>query len=555
MANKKVLSVEIGSKFTRIAEVDYKIKNPRIYHTALMETPEGVMNDGTLVHTPDFVRNFKAKLSQSGMKSKQVIFTITSTKIASREILIPKVKDNRIAPLVAANASDYFPVDLSEYELAHFVVDTVRETVDTEKYKVMVYAMAKAMLDSYEKFALECGLTLVGVDYGGNSLYQMVKKECSEGISMIVRLNESASMATIVENGTMIMQRTVSYGIAGILDCYVEEAAEGCSYKQAMKALEETNYFVIPEEGAEGEDKKERFEKYVRAFNDAGLGISRIYDYYNSRNTQKPITKVYLTGIGANVSGLVELLAQRLDTEVVVLKTKGEYQVDKQHKGDINVYISCLGAALAPLGFIEARKELQKSTDQRVLSGKLLVYMIVCAAASVVILLVGLIPFIIQSSKKSENAAKVEELSSVIPVYQEYIQTKNASNYLEAAYEHTVLPTENLVDFIEEMEQKMPKDLYVTSFTANREGVAFSVVVNTKQQAADALLQLRTFESLTNINIESLSDTRGEDNSGVVAFSVTADYVNGKSFDNAPMEMDAAEEMIQEYEETLENAQ
>ena len=81
------------------------------------------------------------------------------------------------------------------------------------------------------------------------------------------------------------MQRTVSYGIAGILDCYVEEAAEGCSYKQAIKALEETNYFAIPEEG--DEDKKERFEKYLRSFNDAGLGISRIYDYYNSRNTEK----------------------------------------------------------------------------------------------------------------------------------------------------------------------------------------------------------------------------------------------------------------------------
>ena len=137
MANKKVLSVEIGSKFTRIAEVDYKIKNPRIYHTALMETPADVMNDGTLVHTPEYVRNFKAKLSQSGMKSKQVIFTITSTKIASREILIPKVKDNRIAPLVAANASDYFPVDLSEYELAHFVEPNHSDSF----YNVIFYYM------------------------------------------------------------------------------------------------------------------------------------------------------------------------------------------------------------------------------------------------------------------------------------------------------------------------------------------------------------------------------------------------------------------------------
>lgn len=187
MANKKVLSIQIESKLTRIAEVDYKVKNPKIYHTALMETPEGVMNDGLLKVTPEFVKELKAKISQNGMKSKQVIFTITSTKIASREIMIPKTKENRIAPLVAANASDYFPVDLSEYELAHVVLDTVRENVDTEKYKVMVLAAAKSILSGYEKLAKECGLTIAAIDYSGNSLYQSVKSDCGKGVSMVVR--------------------------------------------------------------------------------------------------------------------------------------------------------------------------------------------------------------------------------------------------------------------------------------------------------------------------------------------------------------------------------
>ena len=99
MANKKVLSIEIGSRLTRIAEVDYKVKNPKIYRTVVMATPEGIMNDGVLKVTPEFVKELKSKISQNGMKSKQVVFTLTSTKIASREIMIPKVKENRIAAL------------------------------------------------------------------------------------------------------------------------------------------------------------------------------------------------------------------------------------------------------------------------------------------------------------------------------------------------------------------------------------------------------------------------------------------------------------------------
>ena len=82
----------------------------------------------------------------------------------------------------------------------------------------------------------------------------------------------------------------------------------------------------------------------------------------------------------------------------------------------------------------------------------------------------------------------------------------------------------------------MPKDMYVTSFAANKEGVSFSVVVNTKQQAADTLLQLRTFESLTNINIKEIIDTNGEGISGTVTFAVTADYVNAKKEVDSTME-------------------
>lgn len=549
MANKRVLSIEIGSRLTRIAEVDYKIKNPRVYRRAMMVTPDGIMNDGNLKVTPEFVKQLKTKISQSGMKSKQVIFSVTSTKIASREILIPKVKENRIAALVAANASDYFPVDLSEYELAYLLLDTVRETVDTQKYKVMVLAMAKSMLEGYERLAAECGLNIVAVDYSGNSVFQMVKKECPEGMVMVVRVNENSSLVTILENGVMLMQRTVSYGVDGIVNCYREEQKEEISYEQALKVLEENNYLKIPEEGEENQAGKEQFERYVYAFSDAGLGISRIYDYHNSRNIQKTISKVYLTGLGADILGLNDLLAQRLDIQVENLEAKGEYQLDEKKKREhSHMYISCMGAALAPLGFMDGRKEIQKSSEKKLLGSKLFLFFVSCAAVSVVLLLMGAIPYFFQQSRKIKNEEKIEELHEVIPVYQEYVQTKNADNYLEAAYEVTMLPTENLVDFMEEMEEKMPKDMYVNQFSANREGVAFQVTVGTKQQAADALLQLRSFESITNLKVDSITDTRQENNSGTVTFMVRADYVNGKPMDKSE-DLDAADEILREYEE------
>ena len=528
MANKKVLSIEIGNRLTRIAEADYKAKNPKIHRTLIMETPEGVMNDGLLKVTPEYVKELKSKISQCGMKAKQVIFTLTSTKIASREIMIPMVKENRIAALVDANASDYFPVDLSEYELAYMVLDTVRETVDTEKYKVMVLAIAKSMLENYEKLAAELGYTIAAIDYSGNSLYQMVKKECNQGVSMVAKIDEASSMVTILDEGKMVMQRTVSYGINEVVNCYYNEVGAKGTYEEALSALSTTNYFEV-RQGEEVDAKRvESAEKFAYAFSDTVVGISRIFDYHNSRNMQKPITKVYLTGPGAGVQGIYGILSERMGLNVEQLVVKSEYQSDKGFSIEqLNKFINCFGAPLSPLKSMEKQKEKKEKENKRFLEAHALKIFAGFVAVSVVVLAAGIVPYMIENAKNSKKRAQIESYSEVIPVYQKYVMTKNASNYLEEAYEYTVLPTETLVEFIEEMELKMPSGMYVTSFTANKTGVSFSVVTKTKQQAADALIQLRSFDSLKNINITDIQDSREED--GKVQFSVTADYIDGKA--------------------------
>ena len=38
--NNRVLSIEIGNSFTKICEMDYKVKKPKVYKVLTVETPE-----------------------------------------------------------------------------------------------------------------------------------------------------------------------------------------------------------------------------------------------------------------------------------------------------------------------------------------------------------------------------------------------------------------------------------------------------------------------------------------------------------------------------------
>ena len=41
--NNRVLSIEIGNSFTKICEMDYKVKKPKVYKVLTVETPEGIV--------------------------------------------------------------------------------------------------------------------------------------------------------------------------------------------------------------------------------------------------------------------------------------------------------------------------------------------------------------------------------------------------------------------------------------------------------------------------------------------------------------------------------
>ena len=102
----------------------------------------------------------------------------------------------------------------------------------------------------------------------------------------------------------------------------------------------------------------------------------------------------------------------------------------------------------------------------------------------------------------------------------------------------TVTFNEQLVDFIEEMEQKMPSTLNVQSFAASLDGVTMSVSVADKKEAAKMVQQFRSFESVASVEVTSMTDTGAVMDGEVleeeprVNFSISVMY-KGSGQDNA----------------------
>lgn len=541
----RAIAIEIGYSLTKICEVDYKAKTHKIYKSFTVPNGAEVISDGALMVSPEYVENLRSALSANHVKGKQVVFTITSSKIASREVTIPYVKENRIADVVNANATDYFPVDLSQYQLAYTILGTIGETKGAQQYKLLVMAVPTALLSGYYELAKALKLEVAAIDYAGNSIFQVVKDECAKGRHIVVKIDERSSLVMAVENSVLSFTRSVSYGVEEIMDTVMNTLCWGevSSVEQAIRVLQR-NECIVPEEDA---GDSESAEENAKSAKDSALedmreavipligGITRVIDYYASRNSGAGIERILITGMGADFKGMDEMLSRETNMPVAVLKEAAGWNLMRNFKNEcFSEYIACVGAAVAPLGFKQepekrskgkAKKEAgEGGTNWAPLAYTVFGVGLVAAAALVAVPMIGYAKL---TKTNMELKAQAGSLEDIIPIYNEYVEVKAEHAMADAMYEATESRNESLEEFLGELEDKLPANVNVISFSSDAYEVSLNMRVQTKDDAGAAVEQMRTFQSLIpeRVTVASLVEEENEESGErVVNFTVTAAY-------------------------------
>lgn len=541
--NNRVLSIEIGNSFTKICEIDYKVKKPKVYKVLTVETPEGVVVDGMLQPTQEYADHLVNALGTNGIRTRRVIFTISSTRVASREVQIPNVKANKIEALVKTNANDYFPVDLTQYEIGHYLAGGLTEE---GKLRVMALAVPKALLDSYYQLAQMCGWEVECFDYSSNSLYQILRDEKSEKVTMMIKIDENSTIVTVLSAGKVLLQRTVAYGVQDAIETMIASGAYAVN--DPMSAVErfqkktclnrvlhqgdklwEENAGRWEDEDAGNAEVTAARQKITASLEPLIVGVSRVIDFYDSRNSDTPIERTYVTGLGGSFSGMSKLFTNCLERKVHTLSDMDDkIGMSKAIRSTRPAaYISCLGAVLAPVGLID--KSQQKAKGMTVVSGTNYTFV------SVAVLVLGVILSIAMAVTSltryfgtvAENVAlqaRVEELQPAQTVYNEYLSTAAQYDKYKYLYEYTENPNENLVEFINELEQILPDSFYTDSFSSDQTGISMTVNVEGKAAAARTILNIRNMESIEDVQISNITDNQDEMGGSWVMFSMTGTY-------------------------------
>ena len=539
----RFLSIEAESTQIRVGEVEISGRKGRMLQCFCVPVPQGSVEDGQIRDTKGLGELLRQQLNERGIRTKKAWFVTGSTRIASREVQIPLVKKSRIQSIIEANATDYFPIDVTKYVMSYIILGITGEkgkkgeeaeqkkVADQERqYRLMVYASPKAISTAYYEFAQSAGLTLSGITFTGNTVYQTVQEEYTSGAHILIKVELENTGISIIRDGKLSFQRNINYGMESAVETIrsFPQFGDRLEVQDALQLLSEKKWIYPSLDGQIGEEPDTVKSEVTESLRYLVGNISRIMDYYISRNGDVNFESIVLCGMGGQVQGLAELLTQELGQKVELLTKITRYSVPDTNKHEgLFLYIAVMDPVKSGLNLMEKTGRKQKEVKET-LSGAWVVFG-VGALAAVALAVAGVGARIYQTHEQERLNQRIAEEQSIEDVYAAYNNAKSQYDNFQSMYAYTNTPNEGLEAFIQEMEEKMPSSITVETFSSTGSQVSFSMRVASKSEAANTLIQLRTFDSLSSVTTTGIDE--GED--GTVTMSVTCTYRNPALLDDA----------------------
>ncbi len=513
--NSKVLTIDITNENITIIEATASQKKQTYIHNAMIfETPEGAFEDGYIRNKDLVGAAIREQLNANGITNKNAIFVLASTKIVSREVLIPSVPDNKISGIINANATEYFPVNIEDYVIAYTVLESVVGEDGAKNKRILVVAAPQQMVRTYYEVASVAGLNVESIDYIGNAMLQMIKTQTSENATtMVVQIGSESTVLNIVKGDTLLLQRTVPYGINAVV-AEVMEAKE-VDAATALTMLQNERMITVDFDD----------DAITGSFRYLINNIGRVMDYYGSRNPDKPIDEVYLTGDGALIRGIDGLFKIQLNVSTKVMDSL--YNVKFDEKINTQIYspvylIGPIGAAMNPMGFVlqeQAAKKASQGTTGALVA--VLVLAVVIAGGACIFVSVMKAKAIKEQNQVKQDIAAIQDIQEI---YNDYLQSQATYNDMLTLYDSTKISNEYMMEFWNTLEEKIPANVKVKSIDSSSTGVSITMNSTDYNSVARLVVDLRDISCVENAWIDSIAQ---QDDDGVITYeyTVTCNYV------------------------------
>ncbi|MBI1824324.1 MAG: type IV pilus assembly protein PilM [Nitrospirae bacterium] len=308
---KSLVGLDIGSGGIKLLQLKEKRKSFSLEKLGFATLDPELIVDGTVMDAGRVVETLKALIDDQKLKVKEVAIAVSGHSVIVKKITVPAMTEDELEESIKWEAEQYIPFDINDVNIDSFILGPAEAVDGKEQISVLLVAVKKDKLAEYTNLVQQAGLTPVVVDVDAFTIENIFEFNygLDNGITALVNIGAGVMNINILKNGAFTFTRDISIGGNKYTETLQREL--NLSFEEAEK--------LKKGEVVEGANPEALANVIDNINGEVATEIQRTFDYFKNTSNQEQIDRIFLSGGGSKLKGLVAYLNEKLSLPVEIV--------------------------------------------------------------------------------------------------------------------------------------------------------------------------------------------------------------------------------------------
>src|SRR5688572_4318613 len=299
------VGLDIGSGFVKVVQVDHGGDQPEVTRVAMRPLLPDAIVEGEIMDHGLVADTVSGLFQEIGMKGKEVVCAVGGHDVIIKKIEMDRMKESDAREVIRWEAEQHVPFDIKSVELDFQILDPSGEGMQME---VLLVAAKRELVDNKVSLLVDAGLNPAVIDVDAFALHNAFEHnypEAMQGIVALVNIGHETTNVNILEDGVPILTRDIPFGSRKLRESLQRE--RGLTAEQAEDVVQGRERFL------------DLASVVDSSADEVAVGIERASAFLMTRQSGEGLGRVYLSGGGSRIPGMVAALGHRMSVETHVV--------------------------------------------------------------------------------------------------------------------------------------------------------------------------------------------------------------------------------------------
>jgi type IV pilus assembly protein PilM len=289
--------LDIGSGFIKLVVVDHSKAEPEIVQVATSPLVPDAIVEGEVMDPVLVAETVRAVVDSAGIKKTDIVAAVGGHDVIVKPIPMDRMSEADAREVIRWEAEQHVPFDMENVQLDFQILDPQGTG---PQMRVLLVAAKRELIENRMSMLADAGIQPAVLDVDAFALHNAFEQnypEAMRGLIALVNIGHEVTNINLLEHGVPILVRDVPFGSRKLREALQRE--RGFTAQLAENTLQ-----------GKGEDNIQSL--LDERVDELAVGIERAAAFITAQSGGEGIGRVFLSGGGAAIPGMVTALGQRL---------------------------------------------------------------------------------------------------------------------------------------------------------------------------------------------------------------------------------------------------